>query len=488
VKVVGIYFPAAFSFWRAGSDSDGLAIFGNAILVCLQAPDYAQLTFYNSNNTTLNAANRLGYMFYGMAESTLNIENAAGNKYLLLNPNTGGNVGIGTPTPGYSLDVQSSAQWAARFKKTGATHGGVLIESAAGYNPNIGLSVNGAIKWYINSNVANSDTLQFWESSGSYPRLTLTQAGNLGIGTGTPGYKLDVQAGQINASGGLCIAGDCKTGWSQVGGSQWTTSGSSIYYSGGNIGVGTSNPTSPLFISGNETSNDFATLRVKPTTTHGGVVIDSTNDASQVHLRFFKNGVPKWQFRVPFQSSEDLRIYSWSANADVVSINPAGDVGIGTTAPTVKLEVVGDVKVSGNIAARYQDVAGWVPAAAEIPPGTVVVVDTTKSNQVIPSTRAYDTRVAGVISERPGIALGERGTNKVLVATTGRVRVKVDATAGPIQIGDLLVTSNIPGLAMKSEAANLGGIEIHRPGTLIGKALEPLAKGSGEILVLLSLQ
>jgi len=29
---------------------------------------------------------------------------------------------------------------------------------------------------------------------------------------------------------------------------------------------------------------------------------------------------------------------------------------------------------------------------------------------------------------------------------------------------------------------------MHRPGTLIGKALEPLEKGQGEILVLLSLQ
>jgi hypothetical protein len=74
------------------------------------------------------------------------------------------------------------------------------------------------------------------------------------------------------------------------------------------------------------------------------------------------------------------------------------------------------------------------------------------------------------------------------VATTGRVKIKVDATRGPIHIGDLLVTSDVPGMAMKSEPVNIGGVQIHRPGTLIGKALEPLAKGKGEILVLLSLQ
>jgi hypothetical protein len=75
-----------------------------------------------------------------------------------------------------------------------------------------------------------------------------------------------------------------------------------------------------------------------------------------------------------------------------------------------------------------------------------------------------------------------------MVATTGRVRVKVDATSAPIRVGDLLVTSDKEGSAMRSQPLDLGGTPIHRPGTLIGKALEPLAKGVGEILVLLSLQ
>ena len=86
------------------------------------------------------------------------------------------------------------------------------------------------------------------------------------------------------------------------------------------------------------------------------------------------------------------------------------------------------------------------------------------------------------------LALGEEGSGRVLVATTGRVKVKVDATDRAIQIGDLLVTGDKEGVAMKSVAVDWGGLQIHRPGTIIGKALEPLAKGTGEILVLLSLQ
>ncbi|HYC88160.1 MAG TPA: hypothetical protein VEO54_03035 [Thermoanaerobaculia bacterium] len=103
------------------------------------------------------------------------------------------------------------------------------------------------------------------------------------------------------------------------------------------------------------------------------------------------------------------------------------------------------------------------------------------------SERAYDVRVAGVISAQPGLILGPAGAGKEMVATTGRVRVKVDATQ-PIHVGDLLVSSSKPGMAMKSQPLDLGGVAIHRPGTIIGKALEPLQSGEGEILVLLSLQ
>jgi hypothetical protein len=197
-------------------------------------------------------------------------------------------------------------------------------------------------------------------------------------------------------------------------------------------------------------------------------------------------------------------LYGHGSTGNTIISPNGGNVGVGTTTPGERLEVSGNLKVSangslpgnitaagtieaGNIKARYQDVAEWVPASEQLSAGTVVVLDSTKSNQVTFSTTSYDTRVAGVISEQPGIALGEKGEGKVLVATTGRVRVKVDATKA-IHIGDLLVTSAISGLAMKSEAVNLGGVQVHRPGTIIGKALEPLEKGKGEILVLLSLQ
>jgi hypothetical protein len=170
-----------------------------------------------------------------------------------------------------------------------------------------------------------------------------------------------------------------------------------------------------------------------------------------------------------------------------IVITSAGKVGIGTATPTAELEVVGTLKATVAVGAVYQDVAEWVPASSDMTPGTVVVLNLEKNNEVRPSSSSYDTAVAGVVSKQPGIILGEGSSTKEMIATTGRVKVHVTAANGAIHVGDLLTTSELPGVAMKSLPLDLGGTKIHRPGTLIGKALEPLASGEGEILVLLSM-
>ena len=174
-------------------------------------------------------------------------------------------------------------------------------------------------------------------------------------------------------------------------------------------------------------------------------------------------------------------------------LNTVGNLGLGTVAPAYRLHVVGDAHIAGtltgtNIQATYQDLAEWVPATADLAPGTVVALNPDASNSVMPASKAYDTTVAGVVSAQPGITLGIGGADKEMIATTGRVKVKVTTAAGAIKVGDLLVSSDKSGVAMRSNPIEVSGVTMHRPGTIIGKALEPLASGDGEILVLLSMQ
>ncbi len=263
---------------------------------------------------------------------------------------------------------------------------------------------------------------------------------------------------------------------------QWQSSGTNIYSSNtGNVGIGTTTPEAKFHLFGGEGIFDGYTTRFR----HKDAQIRLGNATA----------TGAWAFGISGDTTDDFILFDVKNGATQIRFSSGknitslwGNVGIGTSAPATKLHVVGDVTVSGNIAAKYQDVAEWVPATGPIPAGTVVVLEPEQVNRVISSTRAYDTAVAGVVSQSPGLLLGERGEGKVMVATTGRVKVRVDATRGAIHVGDLLVTSGKEGLAMRSEPLSIGGQSMHRPGTLLGKALEPLSEGQGEILVLLTLQ
>jgi hypothetical protein len=121
--------------------------------------------------------------------------------------------------------------------------------------------------------------------------------------------------------------------------------------------------------------------------------------------------------------------------------------------------------------------------------GMVVSIDPENAGSLVVSNKAYDRRVAGIISGaggiNTGVLMGQKDSNANganPVALTGRVYCLTDASNGSIQPGDLLTTSDTPGHAMKVTDHSKA------QGAILGKAMSSLKEGRGLVLVLVTLQ
>ncbi|HEX7314703.1 MAG TPA: hypothetical protein VF297_12330 [Pyrinomonadaceae bacterium] len=395
---------------------------------------------------------------------------SGGSLTLSVAAGTGINAGAGGVSVNYGSTSGTAVQGNTTLTVTagsGLTGGGQLALGAGGTltlaNDDKGSAQN------IFKNVANAaGAVQF--SAGSNSDSISFE----GTGGTTVSFNAGAKRVTINSSA------TAASGWTD-GGANLTTTNTSA-----RVGIGTASPTQLLDVSG------AGEVKAR--------AVGTTSAALQLQESSGTSTWSEWQ-----QYFDRLRLNTndgTTVRGDVLSILPNGNVGIGAV-PAVnsgyKLDVAGSINATqninatgtitgGTITATYQDVAEWVPSVQKLAAGTVVVLDTDRTNHVVASASAYDTKVAGVISAQPGVILGVASEGKVKVATTGRVKVKVDASRGAIKVGDLLVTSDVEGVAMKSEPISIGGRQIHAPGTIVGKALEPLESGTGEILVLLSLQ
>ena len=146
----------------------------------------------------------------------------------------------------------------------------------------------------------------------------------------------------------------------------------------------------------------------------------------------------------------------------------------------------GDVEVTGDIRLTNADFAEDFDVVEKSEAGEVMVL--TETGALQQSAKAYDKKVVGVISGagsyKPGIILDKQNNsqNRKPIAMMGKVFCKVDADFSPIETGDMLTTSNIPGYAMKA-------IDPFKAfGAVIGKALASLKEGKGLIPILVVLQ
>jgi predicted heme/steroid binding protein len=311
--------------------------------------DYAQISFYNSGSLVPGASNRKASIIYNVPNSTFEISNQITSGHLILqgSDSGGGRVGIGTDNPSEKLSVNGNIA----LPKSGETF--IFNDQSSSDSVSIGGASYVSFKTY---------------SGGWFEKMRIATNGNVGIGTTNPTSKLtvagsvDFESGKIftisNGSGqSLDIwhnAGSGANYWRHIYGGTGTgfgvgVGGYGIYYSGNsnysqinfpngnvsfqyNVGIGTTAP-----INGSR-------LEVSGSGVWDGGVITLTNTGA---------GGKSWSLfstNNSFgQGGGKLLLYNTTDGIDAFVVDSASNMGIGTTSPSQKLHVAGNLRVTGSI-------------------------------------------------------------------------------------------------------------------------------------------
>lgn len=312
-------------------------------------------------------------------------------------------------------------------------------------------------------------------------RLSIQNNGRVGIGTSEPEYDFDVNGSAgvrssilLNTKGvqdptypelpGL-IFGDINSG--EVISSQRGTNGLNRY--GIDFYTGFQKRMSITGAGRVDVNTGAGTIQFR---SESGLVpgINVANAPAAGVLRF-RNSLEIWPDDTGVRSGR-LDVRDTSGNATITLNGQNGEA-------TVKvMTITGGADIAEPFAI----------AESEVAKGSVVVIDDEHPGRLKLSDRAYDTRVAGIVSGangiNPGLALHQEGAIEggKNVALTGRVYALADASSAPIKPGDLLTTAETPGHLMKASDRERG------PGAILGKAMTGLKDGQGLVLVLVSLQ
>jgi len=426
-------------------------------------------------------------IFAGGPSSKLTL-GANGTEHLTV---TGSGVGIDTTSPSAALDV------AGTFRlRTAAAEGYVLTSDAQGYATWQPGGSGGSFDLpYAGTITFNGSALSVTNSGTTMATHAVSGViDNAASGDASAGFFSAVGSGMAihaesdggrtiyahNSGGGRAVEGQT----SGSGGGYFTSSMNGGY---GVKGVSSSAGTSPenrggwftasgnLSIGVDVEGGRYGVRSVTPQATGCAVRAEATGASSTGVVAVSPNdGIHAEGGRYAGRFMGRVIVYPYGGGDVIFAVNNDGITQVDV------LQIMGGADLSEQF-----DVTGTGPPE----PGSVMCIDAVHPGKLVVCDAAYDRRVAGIISGaggiEPGMMMGQRDTvadGAHPVALTGRVYVLADAQNGPIEPGDMLTSSSVPGHAMKVTAYD------RAHGATIGKAMTGLEQGRGLVLVLVSLQ
>ncbi len=245
--------------------------------------------------------------------------------------------------------------------------------------------------------------------------------------------------------------------------------------------IQTSGPDTIWHLNDNGNLKTQSSIRIHSNSSDGDIRLRATDDPRI--LMKDKDGNENFQLYTSLNGSGAAILMSDITNGDTNSIRLVTNFS-GTNDARV---VTDEIQINGG-----SDLAEMFEVnnhESEIQPGLLVSLDENSPGELKVTDRAYDTKIAGIISGangvKPGILMGQKGSSAFgddLVTLSGRTYVKANSLGGAIKVGDFLTSSPVKGEAMRVKSARKAR------GSIIGKAMTPLEEGSDFVLVLVNLQ